>query len=159
MKRIRLPRSGILAAAAASAVLVAVLAGTAGAATSAQAARTQRIQLRNTSIGKVLVDASGFTVFRFSKDTGKKNTCVTTSECSTTWPALATSGQPTAGPGVKASLLSTIRLPNGTRQVTYAGHPLYRYSLASERGETGYAGIRQFGGTWFAVSASGGNVK
>ena len=60
---------------------------------------------------------------------------------------------------MKASLLSTIRLPNGTRQVTYAGHPLYRYSLASERGETGYAGIRQFGGTWFAVSASGGNVK
>ena len=159
MKRIRLPRSGILAAAAASAVLVAVLAGVAGAATSTQAARTQRIQLRNTSIGKVLVDASGFTVFRFSKDTGKKNTCVTTSECSTTWPALTTSGQPTAGPGVKASLLSTIRLSNGTRQVTYAGHPLYRYSLASERAETGYAGIRQFGGTWFAVSASGGNVK
>jgi predicted lipoprotein with Yx(FWY)xxD motif len=159
MKRIRLLRSGILALAVVIAALAACLDVAAGAATSAHAARSQKIQLRHTSIGTVLVDSSGFTVFRFSKDTGRKNTCITTSECSTTWPPLTSSGQPSAGPGVKSSLLSTIKLPNGTRQVTYAGHPLYRYSLAGERGETSYAGIKQFGGTWFAVSASGANVK
>ena len=117
------------------------------------------IQLRHTSVGKVLVDSSGFTVFRFSKDTAKKNTCLTTKECSTTWPALTTSGKPTAGPGVSSSQLSTITLPGGVHQVTYAGHPLYRYSLASERGETAYVGVKQFGGTWYALSASGANVK
>jgi predicted lipoprotein with Yx(FWY)xxD motif len=159
MKRIRLLSSGILAAVAASAVLTAVLAGAAGAATTAHSARTEKIQLRRTSFGRVLVDAGGFVVYRFSKDTGKKNTCLTTSECSTTWPALTSSGQPTAGPGVNAKLLSTIKLPSGQRQVTYAGHPLYRYAAATERGEAGYAGVRQFGGTWYAVSASGANVK
>jgi predicted lipoprotein with Yx(FWY)xxD motif len=159
LKRIALLRSGILAPAAVTAALAAVLAGAAGAATSAHAARTEKIQLRHTSFGKVLVDASGFVVYRFSRDTSKKNTCLTVKECSTTWPALTTSGRPTAGPGVSASLLSTTTLPNGKRQVTYAGHPLYHYALSTERGEAGYGGVKQFGGTWFALSASGGNVR
>lgn len=154
-KRIALLRTGILATAA----VTAALAGAAGAATSAHSARTEKIQLRHTSFGKVLVDVSGFVVYRFSKDTAKKNTCLTVSECSTTWPALTTSGQPTAGPGVNVKLLSTIKLPSGPRQVTYAGHPLYRYAAATERGEAGYAGVKQFGGTWYALSASGANVK
>jgi predicted lipoprotein with Yx(FWY)xxD motif len=159
LKRIALLRSGILAAAAVTAALVGVLAGAAGAATSAHAARTEKIQLRHTSFGKVLVDSSGFVVYRFSRDTSKKNTCLTVRECSTTWPALTSSGQPTAGPGVNASLLSTIKLPSGQRQVTYAGHPLYHYAAATERGEAGYGGVKQFGGTWYALSASGGNVR
>jgi predicted lipoprotein with Yx(FWY)xxD motif len=159
MRRIRLLRSGILATVAVAAALAAVLAGAAGAATSAHAARTEKIQLRRTSFGKVLVDSSGFVVYRFSRDTGRKNTCLTVSECSTTWPALTTGGKPTAGSGVNASLLSTIKLPSGQHQVTYAGHPLYHYAAATERGEAGYGGVKQFGGTWYAVSASGGNVR
>jgi predicted lipoprotein with Yx(FWY)xxD motif len=155
MKRTHLMPLAVLA----SAAIAAPLAAAAAAQPSAHASRAAKIQLRRTSIGKVLVDAAGFTLYRFSKDTGRKNTCVASRECSATWPALGSTGRPTAGPGVKASLLSTIRLPNGSTQVTYAGHPLYRYSAASERGETSYAGVRQFGGTWYAVSATGSNVK
>jgi predicted lipoprotein with Yx(FWY)xxD motif len=146
-----------LVAVAAIAALV-VPAG-ASATPDAHASRAQKIQLRHTSLGNVIVDSSGFTLYRFSKDTGKQNMCLKTSECSTTWPALETSGQPTVGPGLKASLVSTIALPGGKRQVTYAGHPLYRYAAGTERGETSYAGVKQFGGTWFAVSASGSTVK
>jgi predicted lipoprotein with Yx(FWY)xxD motif len=123
-----------LAAAAAIVLLVAPAAASANPA--AHAARAQKIQLRHTSLGNVIVDSSGFTLYRFSKDTGKQNMCLKTSECSTTWPALETSGQPTVGPGLKASLVSTIALPGGKRQVTYAGHPLYRYAAGTERGET-----------------------
>jgi predicted lipoprotein with Yx(FWY)xxD motif len=166
MKRIRLlppaiiaVAAAIFAAAAATGAVAAVLVAPAAASPSAHASRTEKIQLRRTSFGKVLVDSSGFVVYRFSKDSGKKNTCLTTSECSTTWPALTTSGKPTAGPGVSASLLSTITIAGGQHQVTYAGHPLYRYAAATERGESGYAGVKQFGGTWYAVSASGANVK
>jgi hypothetical protein len=43
--------------------------------------------------------------------------------------------------------------------VTYAGHPLYLYAPASERGETYYVGATSFGGTWEAVSAAGRGVK
>lgn len=162
MNRIYLPQRAVLATIAiaiATATFAAGVVVPASAAPSAHAARAQKLLLRHTSLGNILVDASGFTLYRFSKDTQAKNTCLTVKECSTTWPALTSSGQPTAGPGVKSSLISTIKLSGGTRQVTYAGHPLYRYAAAGERAETGYAGVKQFGGTWLALSASGSSIK
>jgi hypothetical protein len=42
---------------------------------------------------------------------------------------------------------------------TYAGHPLYTYSADSGPGKTSYVGAKQFGGTWYAINASGGTVK
>jgi predicted lipoprotein with Yx(FWY)xxD motif len=84
---------------------------------------------------------------------------VTTSGCAAAWPPLTTSGRPIAGAGVKASLLSMIKLTGGGKQVTYAGHPLYLYKSATERGETSYVGVTSFGGTWDAVNAAGGLVK
>jgi predicted lipoprotein with Yx(FWY)xxD motif len=150
-----------LATAALLAAALAALSAMPAAASSptAHASRTERLQLRHTHIGTLLVDASGFTVYRFTKDTGSRNTCIASRECGATWPALTTTGRPTAGPGVRSSLISTISIPGGKRQVTYAGHPLYTYEPASERGETSYVGVRQFGGTWFGVSASGANVR
>ena len=123
------------------------------------AARTVRVGLTHTSLGRILVNSSGFTVYEFSRDPRNRDTCVKVSECSMTWPPLTTTAGPLAGPGVRASLLSTIRLPGGARQVTYAGHPLYTYAPASERGETFYVGAGQFGGTWYAVNAAGGRVR
>jgi predicted lipoprotein with Yx(FWY)xxD motif len=156
MKRTHLMPLAVLA----SAAIAAPLAAAAAAQPSAHASRAAKIQLRRTtSLGKILVDTAGFTVYRFGKDSGKRNTCVASRACSAAWPALTTSGSPTAGPGVNASLLSTIRLANGSRQVTYAGHPLYRYAATSERAETSYAGVEQFGGKWYAVNSAGRNVK
>ncbi|HXM87406.1 MAG TPA: hypothetical protein VN889_07205 [Solirubrobacteraceae bacterium] len=149
----------LVAAALFAASLTALVATPAGASAPARAAAAQKLQLRHTSLGNILVDASGFTVYHFSKDTSAQNTCMSNRECNATWPALTSSGRPTAGPGVKSSLISTIAIAGGKRQVTYAGHPLYVYEPASERGETGYVGVRQFGGTWYGLSASGGNVK
>ena len=81
------------------------------------------------------------------------------SGCAKVWPALTTTGKPKAGPGVKASLLSTITLSGGVKQVTYAGHALYTYSNSSEAGETSYVGVKEFGGSWDALSASGAAIK
>lgn len=160
MKRTHvMPLAMLATAAIAGPLAVVVGAPTAGAAPTAHAGRVVKIQLRRTSLGKILVDTAGFTLYRFSKDSGRKNMCVTISECSGTWPALSTTGKPTAGPGVNAALLSTIKLANGSKQVTYAGHPLYRYAAASERAETSYAGAEQFGGRWYAVNAAGKAVK
>jgi predicted lipoprotein with Yx(FWY)xxD motif len=142
-----------------AASLAAIAVAPAGASAPAHVARAQKLQLRHTSAGSILVDASGFTLYRFSKDTSSKNTCIANRECAVTWTAFTSSARPTAGTGVKASLISTIALPGGQRQVTYAGHPLYLYEPASERGETSYIGVRQFGGTWYGVSASGAVVK
>jgi predicted lipoprotein with Yx(FWY)xxD motif len=125
----------------------------------AQSSRVVKIELRRTSIGKILVDSSGDTLYRFTKDPRNKDTCQKVAECLDNWPALRTSARPVAGPGVKGSLLSTIRLSDGAKQVTYAGHPLYLYSSSSEAGETAYVGAEQFGGIWYAVNVAGSTVK
>ena len=155
MKRAPLLLAGVIVAATS----VAAAASSAGGAARAQDSRAAKIQLRHTEVGKVLVDSSGFTVFRFSKDPRNSDTCVKISGCTNLWPPLMSSGRPVAGPGVRSALLSTIKLPGGGRQVTYAGHPLYRYSAATEKGETGYVGAQQFGGSWYALNAAGGTVK
>lgn len=155
MRRIPILAAGALAALTGALPTSSAASGTPG----AHAARAAKVELRHTSVGAILVTSSGFTLYRFTRDPRNKDTCVKVSECAPAWPALRTSGRPTAGPGVKASLLSTISLPGGAKQVTYAGHPLYTYAAASERGETAYVGASAFGGTWDAVSPSGGLVK
>ena len=106
-----------------------------------------------------LVNSHGRTLYGFTRDSRNKDRCVTTSGCTSTWPVAASTGKPTAGPGVKSSKLSTITLSNGSRQVTYAGHPLYTYVGDSSAGETDYVGRQQFGGTWLAVNGAGKLIK
>jgi predicted lipoprotein with Yx(FWY)xxD motif len=113
------------------------------------------VQLRHTNLGSILVSSSGRTLYEFTRDHGDKNSCAAISGCSEVWPSLKTSGRPTAGSGVKASLLSS----TSGKQITYDGHPLYTYSGDSGPGKTSYVGAKQFGGTWYALTASGGTVK
>jgi predicted lipoprotein with Yx(FWY)xxD motif len=144
--------------------LAVALASTASAATvasahqsipTARSSSAATVQLRHTSLGSILVSSSGRTLYEFTKDHAGKNSCAAISGCSEVWPSLKTNGKPTAGSGIKASLLSS----TSGKQVTYAGHPLYTYSGDSGPGKTSYVGAKSFGGTWYAVNASGGTVK
>jgi predicted lipoprotein with Yx(FWY)xxD motif len=121
----------------------------------AYSSRAATVQLRHTSLGNILVSSLGRTLYEFTRDHANKNSCAKISGCSAIWPSLKASGRPTAGPGVKASLLST----TSRNQVTYAGHPLYTYTGDSGPGDTSYVGAKSFGGTWYAINASGGTVK
>jgi predicted lipoprotein with Yx(FWY)xxD motif len=147
--------AGLFAIAASAFAIASAQAG----ASSAHAARTVEVELHHTSLGEVLASASGFTLYEFTKDHAGSDSCAKTSGCLKVWPALQSSGKPKAGAGVRASLLSTIKLSGGASQVTYAGHPLYLYSGDSKPGETSYVGVSEFGGWWYAVNAAGGAVK
>jgi predicted lipoprotein with Yx(FWY)xxD motif len=125
----------------------------------AHAGRATTVELHHTNLGDILTTSSGFTLFEFSRDQHDRNSCVSLTGCPQAWPALQTSAKPTAGSGVRASLLSTIKLPGGAMQVTYAGHPLYLYSGDSRAGETGYVGVSAFGGVWDAMGSAGNTVK
>jgi hypothetical protein len=60
---------------------------------------------------------------------------------------------------VSQSLLATTKLTGGEEQVTYAGRPLYLYRGDSGPAETSYVGVKEFGGTWYALNAKGKAVK
>jgi predicted lipoprotein with Yx(FWY)xxD motif len=146
------------------AVTVATLAATTqaladGAPLSARATVATTVRLASTNLGRILVNGSGSTLFVFTRDGRNLDRCVKTKGCSSVWPVLAARGKPTAGAGLKSSLLSTVRLPGGKRQVSYDGHPLYTYSFSSGPGDTSYVGASEFGGSWYALGANGHAVK
>jgi predicted lipoprotein with Yx(FWY)xxD motif len=125
---------------------------------SAHAANFQSVYLRKTKLGKILVNTAGTTLFEFTKDTPKKDTCAKQVGCTAKWLPQPETGKPTGGPGVHASLLSTIGVL-GERQLTYAGHPLYIDINTTKPGETSYVGTKEFGGRWYAINAKGQAVK
>lgn len=102
------------------------------------------------ALGMVLVDQSGFTLYRFTPDGTGRTAC--TGACAAMWPPLTvTSSQVSAGRGVTRAELGTITRPDGSLQVTFNGMPLYRFSGDTKAGETAGQGVD---GVWFAVSTS-----
>jgi predicted lipoprotein with Yx(FWY)xxD motif len=155
MNRLTLTRMTRLAAVLAVAGAIAIPIASA----SAKTAGGAKIALRKTSLGKILVNAHGRTLYAFTKDAMNKDRCTSTPGCTGIWPVVTTKGKPRAGAGVKTSMLGSIRLSNGSHQVTYGGRPLYTYVGDGSAGDTSYVGVSQFGGTWLAVTAAGKTVK
>jgi predicted lipoprotein with Yx(FWY)xxD motif len=111
------------------------------------------VSLHKTNLGLILVNPRGHTLYLFAKDTNAKSSC--NGSCARFWPPLLSRRKPTAGPGVKASLLGTTKRSNGSLQVTYNRHPLYTYALDKQAGQTKGEGNSLFGAKWWAVSAKG----
>ncbi|HEV2590873.1 MAG TPA: hypothetical protein VGU02_03170 [Gaiellaceae bacterium] len=115
------------------------------------------VQIKATSLGKVLVNANGHTLYLFMHDKSGKSSC--TGQCAKFWPPLTVTAKPVAGAGVKASMLGWTKRSDGKMQVTYNHHPLYLFAEDKRGGEVTGEGIDHFGGLWWAVSARGAAVK
>src|SRR3954469_14275239 len=111
------------------------------------------VGVANTSLGNVLVDLKGRTLYLFKKDTGTKSTC--SGACAAAWPPLQASGKPTVGSGASASMVGTTKRSDGKTQVTYNGHPLYTFVMDKKAGDTNGQGVTAFGASWFALSSAG----
>lgn len=116
--------------------------------TAAKASTAAGLHVASTSLGTVLVDASGHTVYTLSTDGRDHSTC--DSSCLALWPAVASSGVT----GVTAKVGSTAT-PSGPKTATVAGHPVYTFSGDQQPGDVNGEGLQDFGGVWYAVSPSG----
>jgi predicted lipoprotein with Yx(FWY)xxD motif len=139
-------------------VAVAIAAAVAAGSASAGASRST-LKLRKTSVGAILVNGRGFTVYAFTKDRRNEDNCQKVSGCMSVWPVVSGASKPSLGPGVKASMVRTTTLKGGAKQLTYGGHPLYTYAGDGGPGQTSYVNFSQFGGRWPAVNAAGQEVK
>jgi predicted lipoprotein with Yx(FWY)xxD motif len=108
-------------------------------------------------LGKILVDSQGRTVYLFEKDTGPKSTC--SGACAQEWPPVTTSGKPSAGDGVTASMLGTTKRSDGTTQVTYNDHPLYRFTGDNAPGDAAGQKLDAYGAEWYVLSPAGDKVE
>ena len=105
-------------------------------------------------LGEVLVDSEGHTLYAFSGDSGETSACE--GACAKAWPPLLDeSGEPQPSNGTGAARLGTITRADGTRQVTYAGHPLYAFGGDKQPGEANGSGSCAFGGTGSALKGNG----
>ena len=144
-------RSLTFLAPVAAVLVVAVSAATAS--PEVTSSRTATVKLANTSLGKVLVDSKRRTLYLFKKDSRNKSACF--GACADNWPPLRVSGEPKAGRGVRKGLLGTIKRSGGKRQVTYNGHPLYRFVGDQTAGDMNGQRLNAFGARWYVVSPSG----
>ena len=75
-----------------------------------------------------VTDGEGNVLYRYDHDQPSVSTCF--GACAATWIPVLTSGTP-AVTGIDPTLVSTLRRPDGTLQVTLAGWPLYRHARTS----------------------------
>jgi len=140
---------------AGTAVLVATAYG--GTPSTSRAPKGALVALRKTTLGSVLVDARGRTLYLFEKDRNGVSACVTA--CVKFWPPLISRARPRAGKGVHKAMLGITRRQDRRRQVTYAGHPLYTFAGDKIPGQTSGEGLTNFGAEWYALAPSGHTVE
>jgi predicted lipoprotein with Yx(FWY)xxD motif len=104
----------------------------------------------NSTLGTILVDGQGITLYRLSGEQNGKFIC-TSSVCLSAWHPLTAPASGT--PSGAVSSLGTVKRPGGTLQVTYKGAPLYTFTGDHQPGETKGEGIKDVG-TWSAVTIS-----
>ncbi|MFE9309045.1 SCO0930 family lipoprotein [Streptomyces sp. NPDC006706] len=105
----------------------------------------------NAELGKVVTDSAGMTLYRFDADTAQppKSTC--DADCATAWPPVP-ADDATAGAGIDKALLGEVTRADGSKQLTIAGWPAYRYAKDTKAGETSGQGVN---GKWFALAPDG----
>jgi predicted lipoprotein with Yx(FWY)xxD motif len=96
------------------------------------------------------------TVYLFEADKGSSSSC--SGACAKVWPPVSTDGEPKAAGSANAAELGTIARPDGTKQVTYNGHPLYYFARDGDSGDAYGQGSTTFGASWYALAPSGKKV-
>jgi predicted lipoprotein with Yx(FWY)xxD motif len=107
--------------------------------------------------GIVLFDAHGKALYAFTRDPRGRSTC--SGACAAAWPPYVVSGRVRPGAGARGELLGITKRPDGRRQLTYGGRPLYYYVGDREPGQILCQNVVEFGGRWLVVRPSGGLVR
>lgn len=120
----------------------------------APAATGETLATGSTSLGTIVVNAKGDTVYVFESDTANsgKSTCY--GACASSWPAVTTTSATPTVKGVTGTV-GTITRTDGSKQVTLDGMPLYTFASDTKPGAVGGQGI---GNTWYVVSPTGTKV-
>jgi len=130
--------------------------GSASSSAAASGSGSTVIKTASSSAGTILTDGSGRAVYLWVKDTGGTSAC--SGACAGAWPPVTTTSTATASGSAQSSELGTITRSDGTKQVTYNGHPLYYFAGDSGPGTASGQGSDNFGAKWWLVAPSGSDV-
>jgi predicted lipoprotein with Yx(FWY)xxD motif len=125
--------------------------------TSTSSSAAVAIVSKHNKLGTIL--AAGpkrMTVYLFEADKGSESAC--SGACAKVWPPVTVSSAATAGTGAMGADLGTITRTDGTKQVTYKGHPLYFFSRDGDSGDAYGEGSKAFGAEWYVLAPTGKKV-
>ena len=111
-----------------------------------------KVIVADSEFGTMLFDSKKQAIYVFERDSNDRTVCY--GECAEAWPPVYTVGRPVAGSGVKRGLLGTLMRRDGSRQVTYAGKPLYFYAHEGP-GQVLCHNVNLNGGYWWVLAPSG----
>jgi predicted lipoprotein with Yx(FWY)xxD motif len=112
------------------------------------------LAVATTSLGKVLVE-NGRTLYMLSADSRNHSTC--DASCLPFWPAVS-GKQPAHAHGVTGTI-GTTSVQTGGTTLTVSGQPLYTFVKDRRPGDVTGEGLKEFGGTWYAVSPAGRPIR
>ena len=110
------------------------------------------LKVTGSSFGRTIADRHGEALYLFEADPTGVSTCY--GACAVAWPPLLTKRKPTVRTPLDQALVGTTRRRDGTRQVTYNGHPLYYY-VGDEPGVIRCQNVTEYGGSWLIVKPNG----
>jgi predicted lipoprotein with Yx(FWY)xxD motif len=115
------------------------------------------VTTKKAKVGTVLaVGPKRMTVYLFEADKGATSAC--SGACASVWPPVTTSGTASASGAAMSSALGTVTRPDGTKQVTYNGHPLYFFAKDKDEGDSYGQGVKAFGAGWYVMAPSGNKI-
>ena len=121
---------------------------------SAAAGGAVTVMVAESSLGQILVDGEGRTLYMFKPDSAGEPTCY--DDCETNWPPLTVSGDISVGEGLDASKFVTVDRTDGSKQVKVGTWPLYYFKNDAAPGYTNGQGQ---GDVWFVVSPNGEHIE
>jgi predicted lipoprotein with Yx(FWY)xxD motif len=116
-------------------------------ATTTAAGRATALKVSHTRVGPVLASSRGRTLYYYSADKRHSGKSACTGTCATAWPPLAAPVKAPAGVRLPGKL-GVITRPNGVKQVTLNGYPLYFYIGDKTASQVTGNGI---GGAWHVI--------
>lgn len=109
------------------------------------------LAVADSSLGPILVDGDGNTLYLFTPDNQGESVCY--DQCEAAWPPLVDDFA--AGDGIDAALLGTAPRADGTDQVTYNGWPLYYFANDTAPGDVNGQGVND---VWYVLSPDGQGI-
>lgn len=122
-----------------------------------QEAPRPTLTIRNSDYGRIVFDSAGRALYGFTRDPRNRSVCY--GACAAAWPPYIVRGELRAPAGVKRSLLGTTRRTDGSRQLTFAGRPLYYYVGDTAPGIVRCQNVFGFDGLWLVARPSGKLVR
>ena len=150
LARIPLARPAIGVVSAVALVLLFTAVAGAGGAPATPSGGTVALKTGKAGGVTVLTNAKGLTVYTFAADSPGKSNC--NGSCAAYWPPVT--GSPSAAAGIPGTF-ATITRADGTKQVTWNGHPLYTYVGDRGPGQASGNNLNLNGGLWKEIVVSG----